>query len=572
MGKLTALFVLILMVVPGTAKGESAPREIPQVEEVAQSEEEFLKQRIAAELGDANAMFAMGEMYFYGEGVAEDVNMALEWFLKAAEAGSADAMYELGDKYYWGEGVSEDTNKAIIWYTKAADAGYSEAMYKLGDMYYYGWGIREDSTKAEEWYIKAIRSYQMDAEAGDSDAMQKVAEMYERGEGVTKDYRQALQWYSEAAKAGNSLAMYRIGLMYEIGKGVDKDYEQAKVWYKEAIEQGENEAKIRISIIFLKKYYKIALWAFLVIVVFGGVVYATKKKPIEEEEAGICEVDSEAKEWTMWVTLRRYVGSLFIYLVYWLTLWGAIRRAVPATLSYDKATEQIEAGIIESVWEYGWGDHYILFLIAFCVVTYTCAVLAGATAKKKGALVASIANLPIIIFMSLITWFFYTAAENIDGLSPIAWKIVLPTSVLGSIFLCIVGGSAGQRWQNGAFRSNTIFGIRAYHWWWLIFPLNLVILELVPKIVGTLVLLVGGASMRETKYGVLFFLMFVVSATFIYFIVWGWYKALCLLSTSRRIKLRRWRTALRVLFYLFGIPLLCDVLSILIYIAIKRGF
>ena len=45
----------------------------------------------AAEQGDTNAMYHIGDMYESGSGVKKDPSIAIQWFLKAAEQGDADS-------------------------------------------------------------------------------------------------------------------------------------------------------------------------------------------------------------------------------------------------------------------------------------------------------------------------------------------------------------------------------------------------------------------------------------------------------------------------------------------------
>ncbi|MCK4830002.1 hypothetical protein KA005_80525, partial [bacterium] len=203
----------------------------------------------------------------------------------------------------------------------------------------------------------------------------------------------------------------------------------------------------------------------------GNFTSNANEKPVNNE-AGIFEANYELQKRSIWVPMRRYTGALLIYPIYWLTTWGAFTRVVGATLSSEKAQEQVEQGAIDSVWEYGWGDHYILFLIVFCFVTYCCAVLAGATAKKRGSIIASIANLPLVVSLSFFFFWLHMSQTEIELRS---WKILLPVAVLGSVFFSAIGGSAGQRWQINSFGSNSILGIRPIHWWWFIFPISLAI-------------------------------------------------------------------------------------------------
>jgi len=149
-----------------------------------------------------------------------------------------------------------------------------------------------------------------------------------------------------------------------------------------------------------------------------------------------------------------------------------------------------------------------------------------------------------------------------------SWKIVFPIAVLGSVFFSAIGGSAGQRLQVSSFGSNSILGIRPIHWWWFIFPISLAIQTLVPKIVAAFVLLLGSTLVKETKYSVVLFLTFVALATFAYFILWGWYKTLHLLSISHNADFGRGGIALKVLFFLFGIPILGELFFVLILLLI----
>jgi hypothetical protein len=340
-----------------------------------------------------------------------------------------------------------------------ADAGDAEAMFELGQRYDYGLGVDKDSKMALEWYSKA-------AEAGNPEAMFEIANIYYDGDYVEQDYAKALEWFQKAAEDEHSDAMYNLGLMYETGRGVEKDYAQANYWYSKAVELGDEKAKMRTAFILIKKFYKIVLSFFLAILLVGGFLFGREKSVLDDDSITF-EIADEPSSWSLLKTVRRYVGALFIYLIYWLTLWGSMVRVVGASLSPEKAQELVEDGQIGSVWEYGWGDHYIWFLIAFCFVTYCCAALAGATAKKKGALVASLANLPIVIFCLVFCWLFYIDALGITVESPVAWKIVGPLTIVGSIYFSILGGYSGKEFQEKEFGDNTILGIRPFHWLWV---------------------------------------------------------------------------------------------------------
>ena len=64
-------------------------------------------------------------------------------------------------------------------------------------------------------------------------------------------------------------------------------------------------------------------------------MYHCKNRPCIEP----FQISDRPTDWTLVVTIRRYVGALFLYVFYWLTLWGSMTKVVGASLSPDKAKE-----------------------------------------------------------------------------------------------------------------------------------------------------------------------------------------------------------------------------------------
>ena len=73
--------------------------------------------RPLAEKGLVNAQFNLGQMYRYGDGVAQDHGEALKWYRKASEQGDKEAQFNLGSMYLAGEGVAKDEKEAHRWFT-----------------------------------------------------------------------------------------------------------------------------------------------------------------------------------------------------------------------------------------------------------------------------------------------------------------------------------------------------------------------------------------------------------------------------------------------------------------------
>jgi hypothetical protein len=75
--------------------------------------------RKAAEQGDANAQFNLGNAYDHGP-LPLDFAQAAFWYRKAAEQGNANAQHNLGVLYDLGLGVPQDYAEAYFWYEVAA--------------------------------------------------------------------------------------------------------------------------------------------------------------------------------------------------------------------------------------------------------------------------------------------------------------------------------------------------------------------------------------------------------------------------------------------------------------------
>jgi TPR repeat protein len=82
----------------------------------------------------------MGFIYLKGQGVKQDYQQAMFWYLRAAEQGYPIAQHNLGVMYAKGQGVAQDYKQAVSWYRKAAEQGHAPAQAILGFMYLKGRG------------------------------------------------------------------------------------------------------------------------------------------------------------------------------------------------------------------------------------------------------------------------------------------------------------------------------------------------------------------------------------------------------------------------------------------------
>lgn len=88
----------------------------------------------ATNLGNAEAMCTLGELYAEGKVVANDVQKSYEYYSQAAQKEHPQAQYQLGMCFLAGKGVSTDIQQAQQWIEKAAQNGYPEALKVLKRM------------------------------------------------------------------------------------------------------------------------------------------------------------------------------------------------------------------------------------------------------------------------------------------------------------------------------------------------------------------------------------------------------------------------------------------------------
>ena len=113
--------------------------------------------------GHILAAAAIGDVYFWGKGVAIDYERAMAAYKIAAEAGHAVSQHQLGFMYYTGLGVAVNFEQARPWIEKAAAQDYPDAVGMLGVMYFMGEGVTPSWRRAREHFERAI-------ELGDSQA------------------------------------------------------------------------------------------------------------------------------------------------------------------------------------------------------------------------------------------------------------------------------------------------------------------------------------------------------------------------------------------------------------------
>lgn len=193
--------------------------------------------KMAAEKGNVDALYYVGECYWYGlSSVDEDSEEAFKWYQKAALREDMKAQFALGRMYQSGDGVGKDEKEAVKWFRKSAEHGLNEAQCRLAMCYESGEGVEPDGTEAFKWYRKA-------AEQGIVSSQYKVAQCYESGLWVEKNETEAFRWYRKAAEQYDSDAQCKVASCYLAGKwGAPKDTIEALKWLYQAAESNHIDA------------------------------------------------------------------------------------------------------------------------------------------------------------------------------------------------------------------------------------------------------------------------------------------------------------------------------------------
>jgi TPR repeat protein len=160
--------------------------------------------RAAADRGDAQAQFRLGQLYKFGDnGLPKDDTQAALWYRKAAEQGNPEAQVTFAFDLAQGKGVEKNEAEAVSWYRKAALQGNAVGQNYLAGMLYKGYGVEQNYVEAAIWYRKS-------AEQGFVPSELILGSMLENGSGVKKDPIEAAAWYRKAADNGSEAAATRL--------------------------------------------------------------------------------------------------------------------------------------------------------------------------------------------------------------------------------------------------------------------------------------------------------------------------------------------------------------------------
>ena len=111
----------------------------------------------------------------------------------------AESHYAIGMLYWKGDGVPQDLVTSSVWLKQAAEMNHRGAQVKLGYLYTAGEGVQQNFIEARKWL-------EMAAAQGDPDALYNMGVFYRDGLGVLPDERESLKWFRQAAAKGDRVS------------------------------------------------------------------------------------------------------------------------------------------------------------------------------------------------------------------------------------------------------------------------------------------------------------------------------------------------------------------------------
>ena len=185
--------------------------------------------------GDVGAQTALGQRYETGNGVSQDLDRAMKWYIKASEQGDPLAMFLLAQLLEFGRAGAPDYEQAAVYYTTAAEMGHAEAQARLAQFYEEGLGVPQNFEIAAKWYSLATQQWKYDQRM-------PLGSTYATGRNATINSTYTIQRFKRAAMSGVAEAQFDLAEAYETGNGVPHDTVESEKWFRAAAAQGHSRA------------------------------------------------------------------------------------------------------------------------------------------------------------------------------------------------------------------------------------------------------------------------------------------------------------------------------------------
>ena len=193
----------------------------------------------SAEMNNTNAKRTLALEYILGKHLEQNIEKGLEMLTECADSGDTLSCYKLGKIYFKGEIVYKDLNMAEKYFLKASQKENRYALYSLGTLYLEK--EKYSLHKAVEYFDKAVQYDEIKPYAAYS--LAKI--MLDNN--PYHDSEKAVS-ILELAAMENEWASFLLGRLYLYGTDdIQKDKEKALEWLKLSAEQGNEYAQNMID-------------------------------------------------------------------------------------------------------------------------------------------------------------------------------------------------------------------------------------------------------------------------------------------------------------------------------------
>jgi TPR repeat protein len=160
-----------------------------------------------------------------------EITTAIKLYKELTKLGNEEAIFKLGTIYFKGNGVKKDLNIAMQYFKRAALYNNKKAKYNVGIIY---------ANKRYKFHSlkKAFDIFNDLAKSGHGPAQNKVAIFLTYGLGIEKDYKLAVQWLEQAYfKSKYFPASCNLAFMFADGRGVFPNFGRARILAQKGYEK-----------------------------------------------------------------------------------------------------------------------------------------------------------------------------------------------------------------------------------------------------------------------------------------------------------------------------------------------
>lgn len=194
--------------------------------------------------GSVDALIDLAAKLRDGAGVEKQTAAALELLTMAADRGSAQAKASLGQVYFVGKDVPQNIPEATKWLRAAGDE-FPPALLGLAIVLRGTPGSSQDEVRQIQ--TRLMDKAKLFADQGSLSAKLLLASIYSNGVGVSRDREKAVGLYQDVAQSGHPSATLSLAFAYLNGAGVPQDKDKAISYFKKASAAGVQEADVQLA-------------------------------------------------------------------------------------------------------------------------------------------------------------------------------------------------------------------------------------------------------------------------------------------------------------------------------------